>query len=230
MTSPKPPEAPHYLGHRQRLRDRFLTQGPDSLQDYELLEMLLFSAFPRQDVKPIAKALLQEYKTLWDVLNAPQERLKTSGLKEGAIAALKISAATAQRAIRGEVLKRPVFSSWDKIVDYCQMTMAHETNEQLRLFFLDRRNQVIHEEVQQRGTIDHTPVYPREVVKRALEIGAGALILVHNHPSGDPTPSRADVDITREIIAAGKPLGITVHDHLIVGKGKYLSFKSQGLL
>ncbi|MEJ0061758.1 MAG: DNA repair protein RadC [Alphaproteobacteria bacterium] len=224
------PESPHWLGHRQRLRERLFGSGNDALQDYELLELLLGTALPRRDVKPLAKKLLAEFKTLWALVNASQTRLRHAGLSDGAIGLLLAAGAIALRAQRGQVMDRPLLSSWQKIVDYCHMALAHETKEQFRLLFLDRRNQLLHDEIMQRGTIDHTPVYPREIVQRALELGAGAIVLVHNHPSGDPTPSHADIEMTKLIVAACKPIDITVHDHIIVGQGKTASFRSLGLL
>ena len=229
MTAPEEP-APHYHGHRQRLRERLLQSGADSLQDYELLETLLFAAIPRRDVKPLAKQLLSEFKSLWALINAPPERLLQFGLSEGAAATLLVTGAISLRAQKKSIVGGALLNNWQRIVDYCRMAMAHETTEQFRLLFLDRKNNLIGEEVQQRGTIDHTPVYPREVVKRALEIGAGALVLVHNHPSGDPTPSKDDIAMTTAIIAACRPLGIAVHDHIIIGHDKVVSFKSLGLL
>ena len=229
-------EDPHYIDHRERLRRRFLDRGPDALEDYELLEMVLFAASPRRDVKPLAKLLIRTFGDLWGVVNAPPERLrglKAEGVSLGtdnAIATVRIVGAAALRALQQRVIDQPVLASWQALIDYCAAAMAHEPTEQFRLLFLDRRNKLIADEVQQRGTIDHTPVYPREVVKRALELSAAAVILVHNHPSGDPTPSRADIEMTKEILRAAHSLGIAVHDHVIVGKGKHVSFKAQGLM
>jgi DNA repair protein RadC len=221
-----------HIGHRDRLRTRFLAGGADSLQDYEMLELLLFTALPRRDVKPLAKALLRNFGSLWCVLNAPPDALRKAfpKLTDGTIAALTIVAATALRMTRQEIMNKPVLSTWQRLLDYCQGVMANEATEQFRLLFLDRKNTLIADEVQQRGTVDHTPVYPREVIKRALELGASAIILVHNHPSGDPTPSRADIDMTKEIVTAAKAMGLMVHDHLVIGKGKHSSFKSLGIL
>lgn len=174
---------PHWTGHRERLRQRLFGSGPEALQDYELLELLLGTALPRRDVKPLAKELLIEFKDLWSLLHAPDQRLRDAGLGEGAIGLLRATGAIALRAQRGQVMERPLLSSWQKIVDYCRMAVGHELKEQFRLLFLDRRNQLLHDEVMQRGTIDHTPVYPREIVQRALELGAGSLVLVHNHPT-----------------------------------------------
>ncbi|MDE2029454.1 MAG: DNA repair protein RadC [Alphaproteobacteria bacterium] len=225
-----PQDTPHYHGHRQRLRERLLQAGPDALQDYELLEALLFAAIPRRDVKPLAKALLAEFKTLWTLVNAPPERLLQFGLSESAASTLLVAGAIALRAQKKAIIGGALLNNWQRIVDYCRMAMAHETVEQFRLLFLDRKNRLIGEEVQQRGTLDHTPVYPREVVRRALEIGAGAIVLVHNHPSGDPAPSRDDIAMTQAIVAACAPLGIAVHDHLIIGHAETASFKALGLL
>lgn len=227
---PSEEPAPHYHGHRQRLRERLLQSGADSLQDYELLETLLFAAIPRRDVKPLAKQLLSEFKSLWALINAPSERLLQFGLSEGAAATLLVTGAIALRAQKKAIIGGTLLNNWQRMVDYCRMAMAHETIEQFRLLFLDRKNNLIGEEIHQRGTIDHTPVYPREVVKRALEIGAGALVLVHNHPSGDPTPSKDDIAMTHAIVEACRPLGLTIHDHIIIGHDKVASFKSLGLL
>ncbi|MDR3517107.1 MAG: DNA repair protein RadC [Azospirillaceae bacterium] len=219
------------MEHRTRLRARFLDTGPGGLQDYELLELLLFAAIPRRDVKPKAKALIATFGSLGGVVTASTERLRQeAGLSDHVIATLKVTAAIGVRMALGQIINRPVLSSWDRLLDYCQTAMAHEATEQFRLLFLDRKNTLIADEVQQRGTVDHTPVYPREVVKRALELGASAVILVHNHPSGDPTPSRADIQITQEIVKAAAVLGIEVHDHLIIGRGRHVSFKSMGLM
>jgi len=223
--------APHYVGHRQRLRERFLTAGPDAFQDYELLELVLFAAIPRRDVKPVAKALLKEFGSLWNVVNAsPTELARRGGLGEAAATLLAALAAVSRRMHWQELHNRPVLSSWQRLLEYCERSMAHETVEQFRLLFLDRKNQLIADEVQQRGTVDHAPVYPREVVKRALDLGATALILVHNHPSGDPEPSRADIELTKEIAKAAATLGVVVHDHIVIGKGRHTSFKAKGLL
>jgi DNA repair protein RadC len=222
---------PHYLGHRERLRDRFREAGTDALSDYELLELLLFRAQPRRDMKPIAKALLEKFGSFAEVISAPEKRLaEVDGIGEASITELKIVQAAASRLVRGQVKKRPVLSSWSAVLDYCRTAMAFSDKEQFRVLFLDKRNQVIADEVQQTGTVDHTPVYPREVVKRALELSATAVILVHNHPSGDPTPSRADIQMTQSIVEIAKPLGIAVHDHIIVGKEGHASFKGLKLI
>lgn len=226
------PTAPHWHGHRDRLRQRFLDQGADALADYELVEVLLFQAIPRRDVKPLAKALLARFGSLWGLVNAPADTLADDfKLSTASIAAIKMVGAAALRMARDDVLRRPVLASWEKLLDYCVGAMAHEEREQFRLLFLDRRNHLIKDEVQQRGTVDHTPVYPREVVKRALDLGASALILVHNHPSGDPSPSKADREMTKAIVQAASALGLVVHDHLIIGRGhRPYSFKANGLL
>lgn len=222
---------PHYLGHRERLRRRFREAGPDSLPDYELLELILFRAAPRRDTKPLAKAVIARFGTFAEALNAPEELLReVPGIGEAAITELKLVRAAALRLMRGEVLERPVLSSWAQVLDYCRASMGFASKEQFRILFLDKRNQIIADEVQQTGTVDHTPVYVREVVKRALELSSTAIVLVHNHPSGDPTPSRADIEMTKQIVAAAKPLGVLVHDHIIVGKQGHASFRGLGLI
>ncbi|MEY4879111.1 MAG: hypothetical protein RJB62_580 [Pseudomonadota bacterium] len=224
-------DAPHYLEHRKRLRDKFLTAGDSALADYELLELALFAAIPRRDVKPLAKTLIATFGSFADVIAATPERLKEiSGVGDGVVASLKTIEAAAKRLARGKVINRPALSSWDALLDYCSVAMARLAREEFRILFLDRKNILLADEVQQKGTVDHTPVYPREVVKRALELGASALILVHNHPSGDPTPSKADIAMTREIQAAAKALKIELHDHLVIGNGRHASFRSLGLL
>jgi DNA repair protein RadC len=223
--------APHYHGHRDRLRQRFVQAGSDALHDYEMLELVLFRAIPRRDVKPLAKELIARFGSFAEVIAAPIERLKeVEGLGEAAITDLKIVQAAANRLLRGEVKKRHVLSSWSSVLDYCRTAMAFESKEHFRILFLDKGNHLIADEQQQTGTVDHTPVYPREVVKRALELSATAVILVHNHPSGDPTPSRADIDMTKAIIDVARPLGIAVHDHLIVGKDGHASLKALKLM
>jgi DNA repair protein RadC len=222
---------PHYLGHRERLRGRFTEAGPEAVTEYELLELVLFRAIPRRDVKPLAKELIAKFGSFSEVVSAPRERLReVEGLGEAAITEIKIVQAAAGRLARGQVKKRPVLSSWSAVLDYCRTAMAFSDKEQFRVLFLDKRNQVIADEVQQTGTVHHTPVYPREVVKRALELSATAVILVHNHPSGDPTPSRADIQMTQSIVEIAKPLGIAVHDHIIVGKEGHASFKGLKLI
>ena len=224
-------EAPHYHGHRDRLRARFSEVGGDALPDYELLEIVLFRSIPRRDVKPIAKDLLRRFGSFAEVLAAPAALLsEVDGVGESVVTDLKIVEAAARRFAKGAVARRPVLSSWTSVIDYCRTAMAFSEKEQFRLLFLDRRNALIADEVQQSGTIDHTPVYPREVVKRALELSASAVILVHNHPSGDPTPSSADIKMTREIVDVAKPLGIVVHDHIIVGREGHASLKGLKLM
>ena len=223
--------APHYHGHRERLRDRFRGAGADALSDYELLELLLFRALPRRDVKPLAKALLETFGSFAEVITAPPSRLAdVRGMGDAAITELKIVQAAASRLLRGEVKKRPVLSSWSAVLDYCRTAQAFADREQFRILFLDKRNQLIADEVQQTGTVDHTPVYPREVVKRALELSATAIVLVHNHPGGDPTPSRADIDMTKQIVEVARNLGIEVHDHIIVGRQGHASLKGLKLI
>ena len=218
-------------GHRERLRSRFLKGGADAMPDYELLELTLFAVIPRRDTKPLAKALLARFGSFAEVIAAPLPRLmEVKGVGEAVANHLKIIDAAARRLAQTKVIKRPALSSWAALIDYCTAAMARETAEQFRVLFLDRKNVLIADEVQNRGTIDHTPVYPREIVKRVLELSASSIILVHNHPSGDPTPSRADIEMTREIEKAARALGIAVHDHLVIGRGGHASFKSLGLL
>jgi DNA repair protein RadC len=222
---------PHYHGHRERLRERFREAGADALSDYELLELLLFRVLPRRDVKPLAKSLLEKFGSFPEVIAAPQVRLaEVKGLGDAAITDLKIIQAAASRLLRGAVKKRPVLSSWSTVLDYCRTAQAFADREQFRVLFLDKRNALIADELQQIGTVDHTPVYPREVVKRGLELSATAIILVHNHPGGDPTPSRADIDMTKQIIETARGLGIEVHDHIIVGKEGHASLKGLKLI
>jgi DNA repair protein RadC len=223
--------SPHYYGHRARLRERFREAGADALSDYELLEAVLFRAQPRRDVKPLAKTLIATFGSFAEVISAPVPRLRqVKGLGDATITELKLVQAAARRLLRGEVKKRPVLSSWSAVLDYCRTAQAFADREEFRVLFLDKRNQLIADETQQIGTVDHTPVYPREVVKRALELSATAIILVHNHPSGDPTPSRADIQMTQQIIAVANPLGISVHDHIIVGKEGHASLKGLKLI
>ena len=227
---------PHYLGHRGRLQERLLTAGAEALPDYEILEMLLAASNPRGDTKPLAKGLIDHFGgTLAAVLSADPEAIRAvkvegRGLGNSGIAMLKAVREAALRLSKSELRQTDVIGSWDKLIDYCKANIAHGTIEEFHLLFLDRKNALITHERQQRGTIDHTPVYPREVVKRALELNASALILVHNHPSGDPTPSKADIAVTRDIIKAAGPVGVTVHDHLIIGRGAHTSLRDLGLL
>ena len=225
-------DLPHYLGHRERLRQRFREGGEDAFPDYELLGLILF-AIPRIDTKPLAKRMLEAFDgDLEELLSAPRERLKQiEGVGDVVVDQLKIVRAAANRLLRQKAKKADVtLSSWRALIDYCMAQMAREQTEQFRILFLDRKNKLLRDEVQGRGTVDHTPVYPREVVKRALELGASAVILVHNHPSGDPTPSASDVDMTKQIIDAAKTLDITVHDHLIIGRSGHASLKQLGLM
>ncbi len=224
-------EKPHYHGHRQRLRERFLAAGGDALPDYELVELLLFGAIPRGDVKPLAKRLIERFGDFAGVVSAPPDRLReVTGIGDSAVVIMKAVEVGARRLALGRLRERPTLSSWDALQDYLQVAMGHAEAESFRILVLDRKNNLIADEVQQRGTIDHAPVYPREVVKRALDLGATAIIMVHNHPTGDPTPSRADIEMTKQVVAAGKPMGIVVHDHVVVGHGANASFKSLGLL
>ena len=213
------------------MRERFFATNGDGFADYELLELLLTIAIPQRDVKPLAKTLIAEFKTFAGVISAtPHELRAVSGMGDVSLTALKLVKVAALRLLQQEAKDQPILNSWQRLLDYLTAAMAHETVEQFRILFLDKRNHLIADEVQQKGTVDHTPVYPREVVKRALELSATAIILVHNHPSGDPTPSRPDIEMTREIIKAAAAIGIVVHDHLIIGKTGTSSFKSLGLL
>jgi DNA repair protein RadC len=225
-------ELPSYIrDHRTRLRDRFLEGGAAALPDYEMLELVLFRAIPRRDVKPLARLLLDTFGDFNGVISAPRARLEeVEGVGPAVVCELKIVEAAAHRLARSRVIRRPVISSWDAVLEYCHTTMAHRDTEQFRVLFLDRKNVLIADEEQARGTVDHVPVYPREVVKRALELNASALILVHNHPSGDPTPSQADIDMTHRIQAAAEALGLTLHDHLVIGKEREVSFRGAGYL
>lgn len=227
-----PDRLPSYIAdHRKRLRSRFLEGGAAAMPDYELLELVLFRAIPRQDVKPLARRLLDTFGDFNRVVTAAIPRLmRVRGVGEAVVQELKIVEASAQRMMRARVMNRPVLSSWDALLDYCHTAMAHRETEQFRLLYLDRKNVLIADEEQGRGTVDHVPVYPREVVKRALELNASALILVHNHPSGDPTPSDADISMTLQVQDAARVLGIVLHDHLIIGKSRELSFRSEGYL
>ena len=217
--------------HRQRLRARFMAGGAQAVPDYELLELVLFRAIPRRDVKPLAHALMDRFGDFNRVVTASETRLRgISGVGDAVITELKIVEAAAHRMARSRVMQQHVVSGWDALLDYCHTTMSHRETEQFRVLYLDRKNVIIADEEQAKGTVDHVPVYPREVAKRALELNASALILVHNHPSGDPTPSRSDIDMTQQIHAACEALGLTLHDHLIVGKSRELSFRAEGYL
>jgi DNA repair protein RadC len=224
-------EPAHYLGHRERLRTRLREAGADAIADYELLELVLFRAIPRRDVKPLAKALIARFGSFAEAIAARPERLaEIEGMSEASINEFKILEAGAKRFAKGVAKKRLSLGSWSEVVDYCRTAMAFSDREEFRILFLDKRNGLIADEVQQTGTVDHTPVYPREVVKRALEVSATAMILVHNHPSGDPRPSPADIRMTKEIVTIAAPLGITVHDHIIVGKSGHASLRGMRLI
>lgn len=227
-----PGRLPSYIrDHRKRLRDRFLNGGADAMPDYELLEMVLFRANARADMKPLARCLLDTFGDFNRVLAAPADRLQAvPGVGAAVITELKLIEAAAQRLARARILHHPVLGSWDAVIDYCHTAMAHRDTEQFRVLFLDRQNMLIADEAQARGTVDHVPVYPREVVKRALELNASALILVHNHPSGNPTPSESDITMTHAVDAAARALNVTIHDHIIVGRSREFSFRSEGLL
>ncbi len=227
-----PQKLPSYVAdHRKRLRDRFMEGGAGAMPEYELLELLLFRAIPRQDVKPLARLLIDTFGDLNRVITAPIPRLTAiKGVGDAVVCELKLFEAVSQRMMRARVMHKPLLSSWDALLDYCHTAMAHRDTEQFRILFLDRKNTLIADEEQAKGTVDHVPVYPREVVKRALELNASALILVHNHPSGDPTPSSADITMTAQVQDACQVLGITLHDHLIIGKDRELSFRSAGYL
>lgn len=223
-------DQPHHAGHRDRLRERFLKGGMDAMAEYEILELILFLALPRRDVKPLAKKLIATFGSFNGVLHASVSQLVSFGLSENTAIALKTIEAASFHLMKQDVMDQPILNSWSKLLDYIQATMGHETKENFRLLFLNKKNELIADETQQTGTVDHTPAYPREIVKRALELSATAIILVHNHPSGDPTPSKADIDMTQAIIAAAKPLGITIHDHLVVSRNGVTSMKSKGLM
>ena len=226
------PEAdkPHYLGHRQRLRDRFALDA-HAMPDYELLELVLYRYIPRSDVKGLAKALLARFGTFAEVIGASVEMLaEVNGVGPSVAHDLKLIEAVARRVTFGAIKDRQMLGSWTSVIEYCRTAMAFAEREELRLLFLDKKNGLIRDEVMQTGTVDHTPVYPREIMRRALQLNASAIILVHNHPSGDPQPSRADIEITNEIVALGDPLGIVVHDHLIIGRKGHASFRALGLL
>lgn len=233
LVAPLPPgKLPSYVAdHRKRLRARFLSGGAQALPDYELVELLLFRAVPRQDVKPLAHELLKKFGDFNGVVSAPAARLAAvKGVGEAVICELKVVEAAAHRLARARVIHRRVLSDWQALLDYCHTTMAHRDTEQFRVLFLDTKNTLIADEAQAQGTVNHVPVYPREVVKRALELNASALILVHNHPSGDPTPSEADIGMTQQINLACQTLCLTLHDHIIIGKSQEISFRSEGLL
>ncbi len=232
LVNPVPSPQPSYIrDHRKRLRERFIKGGATAIPDYELLELVLFRAIPRRDVKPLAWRLIDTFGDFNGAISAPIERLlSVKGVGDAVMQELKIIEAAAHRLARARIMQRHVLTSWDALLDYCHTTMAHRETEQFRVLFLDNKNVLIADEEQAKGTVDHVPVYPREVVKRALELNASALILVHNHPSGDPTPSEADLAMTNKIYDAALALNITLHDHLVIGKSRELSFKSEGYL
>jgi len=231
LTSETTSDKPHFSGHRQRLKNRFRKGGVDAVADYELLELILYSAIPRRDVKPLAKKMIAHFGGFAETVSAPEDRLKEiPGVGDTVVTALRLVEAAARKLAEGKILDKPVLSNWQALLDYCHIQLAHQKKEQFHVLFLDRKNRLIADEKQQEGTIDHTPVYPREVIKRALELHATAIILVHNHPSGDPTPSRDDVEMTRRIAEAGKQLGVALHDHLVISKSGQTSFKSMGLI
>ncbi len=224
-------EKPHYHGHRKRLKERFLKSGnSDPIPDYEILEMILFSAYPRQDTKPVAKDLINKFGSIAAVFSADIEQLKDAKMSEGSIFSLKIINEASLRLLKSKIMEKPVIQSWKALLDYCQAAMGSLTKEQFRIIFLDKKNKMIADEVQQEGTVDQTPVYPREVVKRALELGSSAIILIHNHPSGDPTPSKSDIELTEQIEAGLGSVEIKLHDHLIIAGDKHFSFAGNGLL
>jgi len=222
---------PGHIGHRERLRRRFMQGGAEALPDYELLEMVLFNALPRRDTKDLSKRLIARFGSFAEVVNAPDTLIKEiDGAGDRVVAELRLVRAAALRLMQRQVMEKPVLGSWSQVIEYCRAAMAYESRELFRILFLDRKNRLIADEVQGVGTVDHTPVYVREVVKRALELSSTAIILVHNHPSGDPAPSRADIDMTQLIVAAARPLGVTVHDHIIVGRHGHASLKSLKLM
>ena len=231
MLDEKPKAKPHHAGHRKRLRERFLLAGPESLADYELLEMILFPAKPIGDVKPMAKDLISAFGSFGQVLFAePHELMQVDGVNDAAVVAIKVAKAASERLLKEEIADRPVIKSWTQLIDYCRINIGNNKIEEFHILFLNHKLELMIHERQQKGTVDHTPIYPRQVAKRALEIGASSIILVHNHPSGDVNPSKADVDMTKLIVNAVRPLGIEVHDHLIVGSKKHFSFKAKGLI
>lgn len=231
MTNQGFAEKPHFYGHRERLRERFVEDHGQSMPDYELLELILFQLIPRRDVKPLAKEMITRFGSFAEVLAAPVEQLEQfHGMGEISALALKTYYAASKRMARQLVMNKPVLSQRNAVIEHCRVSMAYESVEQFRILFLNNKNILIADEVQHTGTINHTPVYPREVVKRALELSATALILVHNHPSGDPTPSRDDIEMTKRLKEACKPVGVTIHDHFIIGKNGVTSFLESGLM
>ena len=226
-----PDTPPDFHGHRDRLRQRFLNGGGDALPDYELLELLLFSALPRRDTKPLAKQLIKEFGSFAEVIAAPPDRLREfTGIKDVALVTLKAVQAAAQRLVRAGIAKAPTLNNVAALVDYCKATIGLEPVEQFRVLFLDTKIKLIKDETLGRGTVDAAPAYPREIVKRALDLGAKSIIMVHNHPSGDPKPSQQDIDMTRRVKDACATMGITLHDHIVIARGGYVSLKSQGLM
>jgi len=224
-------DKPHYLQHRDRLRERFKTAGKDALADYELLELYLFNSIPRRDVKPVAKDLIARFGSFAEVCAAPLDALiEVKGVGEKTALDLKIIQAAGSRMGKENLLDKPILSSWSALIEYCRAEMQFEAKEQFRVLFLDKKNRLIEDEIMGRGTVDRAPVYPREVIKRALDLSATAIILAHNHPSGDPSPSQSDIDMTQKIISAGKTMGIVVHDHIIIGRNDIVSFKTLGLI
>ncbi len=231
QTAPNPKIPSYIKDHRKRLRERFLTGGAAAMPDYELLELVLFRAIPRRDVKPLARGLLEQFGDFNSVVSAPKEQLAlVPGVGDAVVQEIKIIEAAAHRLSKAKVMGRAIISSWENLLDYCQTTMAHRQTEEFRVFYLDRKNTLIADELLGQGTVDHVPVYPREIVKRALHLNASALILVHNHPSGDPTPSPQDIAMTKQIQMAADALGLSVHDHLVIGRSSEISFRSEGLL
>lgn len=232
MTKPLDKKSkPHYAGHRGRLRERFLLGGAQAMQDYELLELLLFMAIPRKDIKPLAKELLKKFGSLSALMNAQHGTLsQVDGMSENAASAIKTVSAVAERMMKQELMTIPVLNNWTRLMDYCHMSMDHETKEHFRILFLNKKNMLLADEIQASGTVDHTPAYPREIIKRALDLGTTAMILIHNHPSGDPTPSKADLAMTEKIIEAARPFDITIHDHIVMARGSHFSFKQEGLI
>lgn len=216
--------------HRSRVRERVVRAGVEAVADDELLELLLLYSMEQVDTKPLARQLLQRFGTLGDVFAADPEQLREFAIDPATLIHFKAMREVGRRLAERKVKDMPVLTNWQQLIDYCHVALAHEKTEQFRIFFLDRKNVLIADEIQQRGTVDHTPVYPREVVKRALTLNASALILVHNHPSGDPKPSRDDIEMTREVKAAAAALGIVIHDHLVIGRKGHASFRSLGLL
>lgn len=224
-------DQPHFIGHRQRLKDKFNSLNGQGFADYELLELLLFQVIPRADTKPLAKKLLHEYGTLLGVVSAPESSLrKIKGVGLSVIHVFKLVHAFMNQSLKQTIQGKNALESWQQVIDYCSLTMSHEQEEQLRILYLDQKNCILLDEIQQTGTVNHTPIYPREIMRRAFEVGASSIILVHNHPSGDPTPSKADIDLTIKINRISQDLGISLLDHIIIGKGKHSSLKNMGFI